>query len=210
MPDSRPTGDRVRSALTGFYADLACALKDIQVSDRDGRSLDFSAGMEQAVDLIVAQAAAGRKLMFIGNGASAAISSHQSTDYWKTGRMRAVAFNDPALLTCLSNDLGYAHVFEEPVDMFADAGDILVAISSSGRSENILRAARAARDKSCHVITLSGFAPDNPLRARGDLNLYVPSASYGHVEIAHLSLLHCLLDIIVGLDVIPGAERRRG
>jgi D-sedoheptulose 7-phosphate isomerase len=190
-----------------FFEDLRQALGSVQVSDRSGQPLDFGAGMLRAIDLIVSETGAGRKVMFIGNGASAAISSHQSVDYWKTGGMRAVAFNDAALLTCISNDFGYPHVFEKPIEMFADPGDVLVAISSSGRSENILRGARKAREKSCHVITMSGFDLANPLRQLGDLNFYVPSKSYGHVEVSHLALSHCILDTIGHLY---GSPPRRG
>ena len=163
------SADRARPAIGGFFDDLAEALRSVQVTDGGGVPLDFAAGMTRAIELIVAQTSAGRKLMFIGNGASAAISSHQSVDYWKTGGMRAVAFNDPALLTCISNDFGYPFVFDKPIEMFADPGDVLMAISSSGRSENILRGARQARAKGCRVLTMSGFDADNPLRGLGDL-----------------------------------------
>lgn len=197
----------MRPAIVQFFDALGHALENVQVSDRNGAPVDFSTGMEQAIDLIVAQAITGRKLMFIGNGGSAAIGSHQSVDYWKNGGMRAVAFNDPALLTCISNDFGYPFVFEKPIEMFADPGDVLIAISSSGRSENILRGARMAREKDCRVLTMSGFAPDNPLRQLGDLNFYVPSKSYGHVEITHLSLSHCILDTI---GKVYGSPPRKG
>jgi D-sedoheptulose 7-phosphate isomerase len=190
-------------AIAEFFGELAHALTSVQASDRAGAPIDFAEGLRRAMELIVARTSAGRKLMFVGNGASAAISSHQSADYWKTGGMRAITFSDPALLTCISNDFGYPSVFEKPVEMFADAGDILMAISSSGRSENVVRAARMAREKGCSVVTMSGFAPDNPLRGLGDFNFYVPSKSYGHVEITHLSLSHCLLDTIVRLHGSP-------
>ena len=135
--------------------------------------------------------------MFIGNGASAAISSHIATDFLKNGRIRAIAFNDSTLLTCISNDIGYEHVFEKPIEMFADEGDVLFAISSSGRSENVLRGVRAARTRKCRVITLSGFDSDNPLFLLGDINFYVPAQSYGPVEIIHHSICHCILDVIM-------------
>ena len=135
--------------------------------------------------------------MFIGNGASASIASHMSTDYWKNGDMRAIAFNDAALLTCLSNDCGYENVFGKSVEMFADEGDILVAISSSGQSESILNGVRAAKKLGVHVVTLSGFSLDNPLRRMGEINFYVPDSAYGSVEILHLSVCHCILDIII-------------
>ena len=108
-----------------------------------------------------------------------------------------MAFNDSALLTCVSNDYGYEHVFEKPVEMFADTGDLLIAISSSGKSQNILRAVGAARLKNAKMITLSGFDEDNPLRSMGDLNFYVPSPSYGPVEVVHHSICHCLLDVVI-------------
>lgn len=182
--------------LATFLGDLRAVLEAVEVTDATGAAIPLAEGTAQAIDLIVAQTAMGRKLMFVGNGASAAIASHQAVDFWKTGGMRAVAFNDPAQLTCLGNDYGYAHVFARPVAMFADRGDVLVAISSSGRSENILRSVGAARERGCHVVTMSGFTPDNPLRALGDVNFWVPAKSYGHVEVTHLALLHGMLDAI--------------
>ena len=96
--------------------------------------------------------------MFIGNGASVAISSHMATDYWINGGIRAVAFNDSSLLTCISNDYGYKYVFEKSIEMFADNGDILFAISSSGKSENIcIKGVHTAKARECNAITLSGF-----------------------------------------------------
>ena len=112
--------------------------------------------------------------------------------------MRAVAFNDGALLTCVGNDFGYAHVFEKPIEMFADPGDVLITISSSGRSESILRAAVTGTRARCRVMTLSGFDADNPLRRLGELNFYLPSDSYGYVEITHLAICHCILDTVIG------------
>ena len=120
-------------------------------------------------------------------------------DYWKNGGIRATAFNDAALLTCLSNDYGYEQVFAKPIEMMSQAGDLLIAISSSGRSLNILNGVAAARKNGCGVVTFSGFAADNPLRSLGNINFYVPSESYGYVEITHLSICHSILDLSVGL-----------
>ncbi len=183
-----------------YFEKLAALFSDVQVTNLRQTPLDLSDGLSAAIDLIVRQTSDGRKVMFVGNGGSAAIASHQAVDYWKTGRMRAIAFNDASLLTCISNDFGYPQVFAKPVEMFADAGDVLVAISSSGRSGNILSAVNAAKGKGCQVMTMSGFSADNPLRLAGDLNFYVPSHSYGHVEIVHLSLCHCVLDAIVSFQ----------
>ena len=82
--------------------------------------------------------------------------------------------------------------------MFADPEDVLMAISSSGQSENILRAASAAKNKALKLVTFSGFEKENPLRKLGDVNFYVPAANYGFVEIAHLSICHCLVDAVIG------------
>src|SRR5262249_14111079 len=87
----------------------------------------------------------GNKIMFVGNGGSAGIASHLAIDYSKNGSLRAMAFNDAAALTCLSNDLGYDRVFSEQIALHAQPGDLLVALSSSGASANILNAVKAAR-----------------------------------------------------------------
>ncbi|MFQ5848561.1 MAG: SIS domain-containing protein [Candidatus Methylomirabilales bacterium] len=184
-------------AILHYFENLGALFSSVQTTDSLQRPVELSEGLLDAVDRIVTQAAGGRKVMFIGNGGSAAIASHLAVDYWKNGGVRAIAFNDSSLLTCISNDYGYAQVFAKPVQMFAKAGDVLVAISSSGRSENILSAVNVAKAMGCTVVTLSGFAVDNPLRRLGDLNFYVPSQSYGHVEIVHLSLCHCILDTIM-------------
>jgi D-sedoheptulose 7-phosphate isomerase len=133
----------------------------------------------------------GGKVIFIGNGGSAAIASHMSVDYSKNKGIRAVAFNDAPMLTCLSNDFGYDQVFAKQIEWFAKKEDVAVIISSSGKSKNILEAVRAARECELdYVVTLSGMNPHNSLRTKGDLNFYVPCLDYGLVEIAHLSLLH--------------------
>jgi len=187
----------VKEAIASYLDTLERCLRDIQVSDAEKHALGVAEGLEKAARLIDARTSAGNKLMFIGNGASAAISSHQATDFWKAGGMRAIAFNDASLLTCISNDFGYRHVFEKPIEMFGEEGDVLVAISSSGQSENILRGVAAAQEMEVEILTLSGFASDNPLRAMGSLNFYVSSDSYGHVEVVHHAICHCILDTII-------------
>jgi len=180
-----------------YYNNLLNVISSIRVTNEEGDILNFFEGIETVSNLIISHGDSGNKLMFIGNGASAAISSHMSTDFWRNIGIRAVAFNDSSLLTCISNDFGYKHVFDKPIEMFADKGDILIAISSSGKSENILLGVNSARLKECKVITLSGFDKDNPLSILGDYNFYVPSNSYGPVEICHHSICHCILHTIM-------------
>ena len=180
-----------------YFDTLSALIKAIRTTDASGAEMGFYDGIRAAHGLFVSSAGSGNKLIFIGNGASAAIASHISTDLWKNGGIRGVAFNDGSLLTCVSNDCGYEHVFEKPVRMFGDPGDTLVAISSSGQSPNIIRAAQAAREMELRVITLSGFEQDNPLSSLGDLNFYVPEKSYGLVEILHHSICHCIVDAVI-------------
>ncbi|MEW6172083.1 MAG: SIS domain-containing protein [Bacillota bacterium] len=196
-----------------YVTEFQRTLERTEVQTGDGTSLEFNDGAELAIGIIQAQTSLGKKLIFIGNGGSAGIASHMAIDFWKNGGMRAVAFNDGALLTCIGNDYGYAHVFGKPIAMFAESGDILIAISSSGKSENILRGVESGRATGCKVITLSGFSCDNPLRRLGDLNFYVPVSHYGFVEVGHQMLLHAVLDIIIErkmVSSINSGKRRAG
>ena len=161
---------------------------DLSLDDAIGR---FGAFAKDAHD-------AGNKIMFIGNGGSAGIASHMAIDYSKNGNLRSQAFNDPSALTCLGNDLGYENVFAKQIDLHARSGDLLVAISSSGNSPNILGGVAEARKRGCKVVTLSGFEEDNGLRSLGDVNFYVPSGEYGFVEITHLALCHVVVDLAMG------------
>ena len=179
-----------------YYGHLADLMNSVKFISNERDKINFYDGIEMVSNLILSQTNSGNKLMFIGNGASAAISSHMSTDFWKNCGLRAVAFNDSSLLTCLGNDFGYEYIFEKSIEMFADPGDILFAISSSGKSENILRGVNSAKSKECSVITLSGFKDDNPLSSAGDFNFYVPAQEYGPVEVIHHSICHCILNAI--------------
>ncbi|MFZ5986031.1 MAG: D-sedoheptulose-7-phosphate isomerase [Bacillota bacterium] len=167
------------------------------ITDEFGTRLGLNEGTYKIIELIKLQTALGKKIIFIGNGGSASIASHGALDFWKNGGLRAVSFNEGALLTCIGNDYGYSHVFEKPIEMFADEGDVLIAISSSGKSENILKGVKAAKELKCGVITLSGFSEENPLREMGDINIYVPSGEYGFVELSHQIAIHMIVDIIM-------------
>jgi D-sedoheptulose 7-phosphate isomerase len=182
--------------IATYFDEVTSLMNSVRVTNRSGSLIGFTRGVEEAIRFIEKMPASG-KLMFIGNGGSAAIASHMATDFCKNGGMRAMAFNDSALLTCLGNDHGYEQVFRRPVELFADAGDILIAISSSGRSENILLGVQEARRKGCIVITLSGFDQDNPLSSLGDCNFYVASHHYGPVEVVHHSICCCVFGAVM-------------
>jgi D-sedoheptulose 7-phosphate isomerase len=180
----------MKEDITRYFLELGGIFSKVQVTDSDNKPIELADALEKTINLMISQTSKGYKVIFIGNGGSASIASHQAIDFFKNGGMPAICFNDSSLLTCLSNDFGYQYVFEKPIEMFADKGDIVVAISSSGKSENILRGVDAGVRRNCHIITLSGFEPDNLLRTGGDTNFYVPSNAYGNVEITHLTLCH--------------------
>lgn len=187
-----------RPDLNAYFNTLATLGRDARATDGGGHALDLDEAIARFIGMARATHADGNKLMVIGNGGSAAIASHVAIDYSKNGGLRTQPFNDGAALTCLGNDLGYERVFERQIELFARPGDLLLAISSSGRSPNILAGVAAARKAGCAVATFSGFDADNPLRCMGDLNFYVASHAYGFVEIAHLGLCHAALDTAMG------------
>ena len=141
------------------------------------------------------------RLIIIGNGGSAAIAIHFLNDFVNASGIKTLDLFSPSLLTCIANDYGYENVFAKPIEMLASPGDVLFAISSSGKSPNIVRACELASAQKCNVITFSGFAPDNPLRKLGWLNFYVPSNHYGFVELSHQILINCILDLFVSKKV---------
>jgi len=135
-----------------------------------------------------------KRILFIGNGGSNAISSHMMEDYMKIASIPTLSFSDPALITCFANDYGYENALKEWVNFIFQDGDLLVAISSSGESANILNAVKAHQSKKGDVITLSGFKTGNTLSKMGVVNFEVAEENYGIVECFHQVILHAILD----------------
>jgi D-sedoheptulose 7-phosphate isomerase len=179
------------SYLAAFSRLLEC----IEITTGRGEPLPLDEGIGSVVEAIVSLKNRSGKAFLIGNGGSAAIVSHVHNDLCKSVGIRSIVFNETPLLTALANDHGYAAVFQRPVDLWADRDDLLIAVSSSGESENILKAAATAREKGCRLITFTGFAPGNRLRQLGDVNVYVPASDYGHVEMSHSVVAHCITDM---------------
>jgi len=152
---------------------------------------------EQGFAIAINHIKNAKKVIVIGNGGSAAIASHMQNDLCKACGIRAMVLTETSLLTALSNDLNYNEAYPELVKLWADKGDTLVAISSSGKSENIIKSCRIAKQKGCSVITLSGFSTNNHLRKEGDVNFYIPSMDYGVVELSHSIITHYITDMIM-------------
>jgi D-sedoheptulose 7-phosphate isomerase len=139
---------------------------------------------------------AGGVVHLVGNGGSAAIVAHAHNDLLKAAGMRALVHQDIPALTAFANDEGYAKSSAGPLATWMRPIDVLVVVSSSGMSANILAAIRVAVDCGAKVITCSGFEPTNRVRPLGHVNFYVPSAHYGYVELTHAALLHYLTDVL--------------
>ncbi len=183
---------------TEYVRGLTESLLRTLVTDLQGTQLSLDEGISATALALRSVQERSSKVLLIGNGGSAAIASHMQCDLCKAAEIRALVFNEAPFLTALSNDEGYANAFAQSVKLWAEAGDLLVAISSSGQSENILHAVSRARERGAKVVTLSGFSIDNPLRRLGDVNFYAPSREYGYVELIHSILGHLLTDFVSG------------
>ena len=131
----------------------------------------------------------GCRYWLVGNGGSAAVASHIANDMVRKGR-RAIALVDPPTLSANANDFGWTASFAPQLQVHLVKGDLVIVISSSGQSANVIAATAAARDLRARVLTLSAFDSNNPLRGRGDVNLWVDTHNYGVAEAAHLAMLH--------------------
>ena len=151
----------------------------------------------QVSDLIEKSHNQGGKIIIVGNGGSAAIASHASIDLTKAAKIRSTNFNESSLLTCLSNDYGYEHWAEKAIEFYADKSDLIILISSSGQSKNIINAALKAKEMNLSLVTLSGFARDNTLRDLGDINLWVDSSKYNIVEAVHQTWILSVIDYLI-------------
>jgi D-sedoheptulose 7-phosphate isomerase len=139
-----------------------------------------------------------KKILIFGNGGSSAIASHFSVDITKNAKIRCVNFNEADLITCFSNDYGYENWIKKSLEYYHDEGDVLILISSSGKSRNIINAAKYAVKKEIKLITLSGIDKNNTLYSLGDINFFVKSNSYNIVECVHQIILLSIVDLIIG------------
>ena len=160
------------------------------------KSID-SAQLEKAASMVWTAFRAGKKLIAVGNGGSAAMASHVAVDFTKAAGIRAINFNEADLITCFANDYGYEHWVAKALEAYADPGDLAILISSSGKSPNIVKGAEKAKNIGVSVITVSGFLSGNPLRKLGDLNLWADSSDYNIVKMTHHVWLVALVDFLI-------------
>ena len=137
------------------------------------------------------------KVIIFGNGGSAAIASHASVDFTKAANIRCVNFNEASILTCFSNDYGYENWVDKALSFYADPNDLVILISSSGASKNIVNGALRARKMNLPIITFSGFSNENPLKKLGDINFWVDSDNYNFIETIHQTWCLSIIDYII-------------
>lgn len=163
-------------------------------TDSAGQSLGIESGIQRAMQYLRSIREKGNRVYLVGNGGSAGVASHTATDFMNVVKLRAHTLYDSSILTCMTNDYGYENAFARMLSQVVARGDALIAISSSGKSQNIRNAATTVKQAGGIVITLSGFDRANPLRSLGDLNIWLDSSDYGFVEIGHQFVLHNIAD----------------
>lgn len=194
-------GEMSRGGKGGWVerlSDLYACLHAVVATTQQRDVLTPDAAFQRWQDATECVRKADGSVYLIGNGASASMASHFATDISKNARIRAHVFTDLSQVTAIGNDVSFDQIYAIPLKRSARAGDMLVAISSSGKSPNILAAVEVAHACHVYVVTLSGFAEKNPLRACGDLNFYVPAHSYGLAETSHAAILHHWMDALEG------------
>lgn len=171
------------SFFSDYFEDLATLVATASAED-----------LEAVVDLLDGVVRSGGKVLLAGNGGSAAVVNHVTVDLVKAAGIRAVNFNESSLVTCFANDYGYDRWVAEALRVHGDPGDLVVLVSSSGESDNLVNAAVTATAMDLTLVVLSGFAADNRLRTHGDVSLWADSRSYNHVENVHQAWLLAVVD----------------
>jgi D-sedoheptulose 7-phosphate isomerase len=156
--------------------------------------IDLESALTEVMDYLRELRTRNNILYIVGNGGSAAVASHALVDFANVAKIHAQVLHESSLLTCMANDYGYENAYSRVLSTHMKPDDILIAISSSGKSVNICNAAEAAAKKGAKVITLTGFNPNNALRKLGDINFWLNSDDYGYVEVGHQFILHNLSD----------------
>lgn len=136
------------------------------------------------------------KIIIVGNGGSASIAAHSAVDFTKVLKIRSVTFNESNLITCFANDYGYENWVKKAIEFYALKGDILILISSSGKSQNLINACRYANKIGVLTVTFTGFQKNNPLSKNGKINFWINSKVYNIVEMTHHIWLAGIVDFL--------------
>ncbi len=143
----------------------------------------------------------GKKLIICGNGGSAGSAGHLIVDFTKQAKLRAINFNDPSLITAFSNDYGFSRYIEKALEFYADKGDVVIFLSVSGNSKNLVNGIKYCIKKKFFTISFSGSNKKNYLNLKSNLKIHIPSYAYNKVECTHLIFLTYIVDSIIGKSV---------
>ena len=183
-------------------------LRLLSISNNHSEEIPVDQALEILTKMTINIRDQKQTVFLIGNGASASMASHVAADLAKNAHVHTEVFTDLSLITAIANDMSFEEVYAEPLKRRILRGDMLVAISSSGRSPNILRAVHTTKEIGGRIITLSAMNPENPLRREGELNFYIPAETYGMAETCHSAILHYWIDQIVSVNSIKGHETK--
>ncbi len=150
--------------------------------------------LNKTIDMIKLTIKKKGKIYIVGNGGSSSIASHVSVDFAKVAKVPSSTFNNANLITCFANDYGYANWVTEAIKCYTNKNDMIILISSSGKSINIVNAAKYCKKKSINLITFSGFDKNNPLSKLGKINFHIKSKQYNFIEMSHHIILVYLVD----------------
>ena len=151
---------------------------------------------QESIKLIKKTIKNSGKVYLVGNGGSASIASHISVDLAKVAKVSSSTFNNSNLITCFANDYGYENWVVESIKSYMNKNDMIILISSSGTSKNIVNAAKFCKKNLINLITLSGFKKNNPLSKCGDVNFHINSNQYNFIEMSHHIILVYLVDVL--------------
>ena len=151
--------------------------------------------INQTVELINKKIKSDNKIYILGNGGSSSISSHISVDFVKSAGIKSETFNNSNLITCFANDYGHENWFKEAIKAYCSKNDLIIIISSSGKSPNLVNAAKFCNENNYDLITFTGFDKNNDVSKLGKINFYVNSQEYNYVEMTHHIILVSIVDI---------------
>ena len=184
-----------KTYLNDYTNEVAGGLLNTVATDSMGSVIDTSDALERIADEAHKRSDLKSTFFFCGNGASCTMAEHISHDCFQNANLLTYTVSETSHITAISNDTSYENVFAYRISKQAADKDVLITISSSGNSPNIIKAIGVAREKGMFIVTLSGKGEDNKSRKMGNLNFFVPLQTYGLVESAHAILLHSWLDL---------------
>tara|TARA_B100001093_G_scaffold520413_1_gene615571 strand:+ start:5537 stop:6088 length:552 start_codon:yes stop_codon:yes gene_type:complete len=163
--------------------------QNIIVTDNNNKEISIEKGLKTIKEKITKN-----NVFLVGNGGSSSNCDHISNDFSKILNAKSINLYGSGVFTCYANDYGFENVFSQQLKTIGKKKDNLICLSCSGESQNIINAMKVAKSKSMFTITFTGISKKNQIRRKGNINFYVDSSSYGLIEIAHLTLLHYLVE----------------